>query len=49
VALTRQDLAAPRAGCVRTHSLFVPMPEWTAPTVVRPAFHRQLSCHNSWQ
>lgn len=30
VALTRQDSEAPRAGCVRTHSLFIPMLQWTA-------------------
>lgn len=30
VALTRQDAEAPRAGCVRTHSLFIPMQQWTA-------------------
>ncbi|MDZ4079750.1 MULTISPECIES: hypothetical protein [Hydrocarboniphaga] len=51
VALTRQDLAAPRAGCVRTHSLFVPMPEWTAPTVLQTlrdvVSHFQLSADSN--
>ncbi|HXO71602.1 MAG TPA: hypothetical protein VN838_21795, partial [Bradyrhizobium sp.] len=28
LARTWQDLAAPRAGCVLTRSLFVPMPMW---------------------
>ncbi|BCG86886.1 hypothetical protein MesoLj113c_29960 [Mesorhizobium sp. 113-3-9] len=30
LARTWQDLEAPRAGCVRTRSLIVPMKEWTA-------------------
>jgi len=29
IARTWQDLDAPRAGCVRTRSYFIPVPDWT--------------------